>query len=147
VRVNRAEAWRWLAAVVLFSRENAMRTVLTALIFSAGLGTQTLAAEAPAGGAWTDCSVVSVAAFRDYVLVTCAEAPGAGLKGAGVATGTPREFGIEAMSPLTDPTLRLSMAAKAGGRPLGILYVKDSAANPPGCLLERCRRIAGVELK
>ena len=124
-----------------------MRTVLTALIFSAGLGTQTLAAEAPAGGAWTDCSVVSVAAFRDYVLVTCAEAPGAGLKGAGVANGTPREFGIESMIPLTDPVLRLSMVAKSGGRPLGILFVKDAVANPPGCLLERCRRIAGVELK
>lgn len=124
-----------------------MRTLVTALIFSAGLGSQAVAAEAPEGGAWTDCSVISVAAFRDYVLMTCAAAPGAGLQGAGVAPGTPREFGIEAMSPLTDPALRLSMAAKAGGRPLGILYVKDSAANPPGCLLDRCRRIAGVELK
>ena len=124
-----------------------MRTVLMAVVLGAGLTSAATAAEAPTGGAWTDCSVTSVAAFRDYLLVTCAAGPGAGLQGSGIATGTPREFGIESMSPLTDPVLRLSMAAKAGGRPLAILFVKDSAANPPGCLLDRCRRIAGVELK
>lgn len=126
-----------------------MRTVLTVLSLALGLGLTgaATAAEAPAGGAWTDCSVTSVAAFRDYLLVSCAAAPGPGLQGAGVATGTPREFGIESMSPLTDPVLRLAMAAKSGARPLAILYVKDSAANPPGCMLDRCRRIAGVELK
>lgn len=128
-----------------------MRTVLTALSVGLALGLGVtggaLAAEAPVGGAWTDCTVLSVAAFRENVLVTCAPAPGAGLQGAGVATGTPREFGIEVMSPLTDPVLRLALSAKSSGRPLGILYVKDSAANPPGCLMERCRRIAGVELK
>ena len=87
--------------------------------------------------------MTSVAAFRAYLLVSCAAPSGP----AGSAGAPPREFGIESLSPLTDPVLRLAMAAKAGGRPLAILYVKDQAANPPGCMLDRCRRIAGVELK
>ena len=122
-----------------------MRPVLIALVLSGGLTGAAMAAEAPAGGVWTDCSVVSIAAYRDYLMVTCAAPAGVGLQGAGDVR--PREFAIESTSPLADPVLRITMAAKAGGRPLGILYVKDSAANPPGCLLDRCRRIAGVELK
>ena len=122
-----------------------MRTILIALGLCSGLAGAATAMEAPAGGAWTDCSVTSVAAFRDFLLVSCAAPPGPAVKGA--EEGPPREFGIETLSPLTDPVLRLAMAAKSGGRPLAILYVKDRAANPPGCLFERCRRIAGVELK
>jgi len=122
-----------------------MRTILTALLLCGSLSVPALAADAPEGGAWIDCSVTSVAAFRDHLLVRCAAPAAAGLQGG--SDTAPREFAIEAMGPLTDPVLRLAMAAKSGGRPLAILYVRDPAANPAGCPVDRCRRIAAVELK
>lgn len=123
-----------------------MKIILTALVLSAGLTGAAVASDAPEGGAWTDCTVSSVAAFRDHVTIHCAAAPaGKSLDGGG--EGGPRDFAIESMGPLTDPVLRLAVGAKSGGRPLAILYVKDPAANPPGCPAERCRRIAGIELK
>lgn len=118
-----------------------MRTICTVLILAAGLSGPAVAAEAPAGGAWLDCSVATISAYRDRLIVSCAAST---LQGGGAA---PREFAIEAMGPLTDPVLRLAMAAKSGARPLAILYVKDPAANPPGCPADGCRRIAAVELK
>lgn len=122
-----------------------MRTFLTILTLGIGLTTAASAADAPEGGAWTDCSVTSVAAFRDHLVVRCAAPAATGLQGA--SDTAPREFAIEAMGPLTDPVLRLAMAAKSGGRPLAVLYVRDPAANPVGCPADRCRRIAAVELK
>lgn len=121
-----------------------MRTILTALILCGGLGGPAMAADAPEGGAWTDCTVASIAAFRDHLVVRCAT-PAVSLQG-GAEPGL-REFALEATGPLSDPVLRLAMAAKSGGRPLAVLYVRDQAANPVGCLADRCRRIAGVELK
>lgn len=118
-----------------------MRTICAVLILAAGLTGPALAAEAPAGGAWLDCSVATIGAYRDRLTVSCAAST---LRG---GVEAPREFAIEAMGPLTDPVLRLAMAAKSGTRPLAILYVKDPAANPPGCPADRCRRIAAVELK
>jgi hypothetical protein len=117
-----------------------MRTICAVLILASGLTGPALAAETPAGGAWLDCSVATIGAYRDRVTVSCAAS---NLQGG----DAPREFAIEAMGPLTDPVLRLAMAAKSGARPLAILYVKDPAANPPGCAADRCRRIAAVELK
>ena len=117
-----------------------MRTICAVLILAAGLTSPTLAAEAPAGGAWLDCTVATIGAYRDRLTVSCAASS---LLGA----DAPQEFAIEAMGPLTDPVLRLAMAAKSGARPLAILYVKDPSANPPGCVADRCRRIAAVELK
>lgn len=123
-----------------------MRTILTALLLGAGLGAPALAADAPDGGAWTDCSVSSVVAYRDHLLVRCAGAgPAPGLQGA--PEGLPREFGIEAVGPLADPVLRLAVEAKGRGRPLAILYVRDTVSNPAGCAADRCRRIVAVELK
>lgn len=123
-----------------------MRIKLTALLAAAALAGPASAGDAPEGGAWVDCSVASVAAFRDRVVVHCAgPAAPSGLTGA--ADGPPRDFAIETTGPLTDPVLRLAVAAKGGGRPLAILYVKDPGANPSGCPADRCRRIAGVELK
>lgn len=123
-----------------------MKIILTALVLGAGLTGPAVAGDTPEGGAWIDCTVSSVAAFRDRVVIHCAAPPaGKGLEGA--ADAPPRDFAIESMGPLTDPVLRLAVSARSGGRPLAILYVKDPAANPPGCPAERCRRIAGIELK
>lgn len=123
-----------------------MRTILTGLLLAASLCGGARAGDAPEGGAWTDCSVTAVAAFRDRLIVRCAAPPpGAPLQGGSDAP--PREFAIEAMGPLTEPVLRLAIEAKGRGRPLIILYVRDASANPPGCPVDRCRRIAAVELK
>lgn len=123
-----------------------MKSILTALIVFAGLSGPALAAEAPEGGAWTDCAVTSVSVYRDHVSVHCAaSAPAPALQGAGEAI--PREFAIETAGLLTDPVLRLALEAKGRGKPLAILYVRDASANPPGCVADGCRRIAAVELK
>jgi hypothetical protein len=122
-----------------------MRTILTALILGASLTGAARAEDPPSGGAWIDCTVVSVAAFRDRLIVRCASAaPARGLQG---EAETPREFAIESIGPLTEPVLRLAIEAKGRGRPLAILYVRDPSANPAGCPADRCRRIAAVELK
>jgi hypothetical protein len=123
--------------------------MLAALIAGMTLTTASAAEDPPTGGAWADCAVASVAAFRDRIIVRCAPpapAKGGGLSGA-AEPAVLREFAIESVGPLTDPTLRLAVAARTSGRPLEILYVKDPGANPPGCPSDRCRRIAGVELK
>ncbi|MFZ5669592.1 MAG: hypothetical protein ACOY4K_08860 [Pseudomonadota bacterium] len=120
-----------------------MRTWLAALTACAAVAVPAAAEEAPPGGAWTDCQVSSVAAYRDRIIVRCAAPPLAkGLDG-----GQPREFAIESMGPLSDPTLRLALAAREAARPLAILYVMDPVANPSGCPADRCRRIAAVELR
>lgn len=121
-----------------------MRTSIVALFLGVGLTGAASAADAPAGGAWTDCSVASVAAFRDHLTIHCgAPTLASGLLGEAQL----REFAIESTGPLTEPVLRLAIEAKDRGRPLAILFVRDAAANPPGCPLDRCRRIAGLELK
>ncbi|MDP1737423.1 MAG: hypothetical protein Q8L23_08280 [Caulobacter sp.] len=123
-----------------------MRTILTALFLAASLTVPALAEDPPMGGAWIDCNVASVAAFRDRLIVRCASvAPAKGLQGE--TEGPPREFAIEAVGPLTEPVLRLAIEAKGRGRPLTILYVREASANPAGCPADRCRRIAAVELK
>ncbi|MFA7263383.1 MAG: hypothetical protein WC068_10200 [Caulobacter sp.] len=113
-----------------------------ALFLSVGLTGAVEAADAPEGGAWIDCPVTSVAAFRDHLTVRCG-ATASGLRG----EVSPREFAIESTGPLTEPLLRLAVEAKGQGKPLAILFVRDPAANPPGCPVDRCRRIAGLELK
>jgi hypothetical protein len=140
-----------------------MRTVLTALSVGLALGLGVtggaLAAEAPVGGAWTDCTVLSVAAFRENVLVTCAAAPGAGLQGAGVATGTPREFGIEVMSPPDRPGAAPGPVGQeqraAPGHPVRQGLRRQSAGLPDGTLpsdrrggaeIAGCRRGRGLTL-
>ncbi len=102
-----------------------------------------LAQEAPEGGAWTDCMVSEIAAFRDRVEIVCA-APGKGMAG---EKSAPRRFAIENRDPLTEGLLPLAIEAKGKGRPLGILYVVSAEANPTDCAKETCRRMAGVVLK
>lgn len=121
-----------------------MRTILGTSLLAAGLlAGAARAGETPPGGAWAECQVTAVAAFRDRVELRCA-GPAADLAG---GEGAPREFAIETLGPLTEPVLRLAIAAKDRGRPLGVLFVKDAAANPGGCVADRCRRIAGIELR
>ena len=57
---------------------------------------------------------------------------------------TPREFAMELNDRLADIVIRLATEAKGRGKPLGVLYVKASAANPAGCVPERCRRLVAV---
>jgi hypothetical protein len=104
-----------------------------------------LAQEAPEGGAWTDCSVAEIGAYRDRVEIVCA-APAAGKGMAGEKTG-PRRFAVENRDPLTDGLLKLAIEAKGRGRPLGVLYVVSPDANPADCSKETCRRAAAVVLK
>lgn len=118
-----------------------MRTLSIVLAATAAAAIAVPAAareDAPQGGAWIDCQVGSIQAFRDRLVVKCA----------GPAGGeAPREFALEMVDRMADSVLRLSIEAKGRGKPLGLLYVKDKAANPAGCDVERCRRVAGVELK
>lgn len=116
-----------------------MRLLLTALIAAAALAAPAAAREdAPAGGAWTECNVTSISAYRDRLVLKCG----------GIAGGeTPREFAVELVDRMADIVLKLSIEAKGRAKPLNVLYVKDAAANPAGCDRERCRRVAALELK
>lgn len=105
-----------------------------------------LAEEAPEGGAWTDCTVAEIGAYRDRVEIVCA-APAAAGKGMAGEKSPPRRFAVENRDPLTDGLLKLAIEAKGRGRPLGILYVVAPEANPADCAKETCRRAAGVVLK
>lgn len=93
---------------------------------------------APEGGAWADCTVIGVGVYRDRFELKCAGAASA---------DNPRVFAIEMMDRMTDPVLRMGLEAKARGKPLAVLYVKATIANPAGCPPETCRRIVGVESK
>jgi hypothetical protein len=101
------------------------------------------AQEAPEGGAWTDCTVAEIAAYRDRVEIVCA-APAKGMAGEKTA---PRRFAVENRDPLTDGLLKLAIEAKGRARPLGVLYVVAPEANPADCPKETCRRVAAVVLK
>lgn len=103
------------------------------------------AADAPDGGAWTDCTVSEIAAFRDRLEIACA-APAAAKGMAGDKPG-PRRFAVETRDPLTESLLTLALEAKGRNRPLGILYVVAPEANPADCPAETCRRAAGAVLK
>ena len=116
-----------------------MRALLPALVLAAAtLSAPVFAQEAPAGGAWTDCTVTAVTVLRDRVVVKCG-----GLAGA----DTPRMFALETSDRLLDPVLRVALDAKARGRPMGVLYVKATVASPPGCAPADCRRLVAVESK
>ncbi len=115
-----------------------MRTLLLALAAASALATPAFAQDTPEGGAWTDCTVASVALLRDRMLVKCA-----GLAGA----DTPRTFAMETNDRLLDPVLRIALDGKARGKPIGVLYVKATMASPPGCAPADCRRLVAVESK
>lgn len=104
-----------------------------------------LAQDAPEGGAWTDCTVAEIAAYRDRIEITCA-APAAGKTLPGEKPD-PRRFAVESRDPLTEGLLTLAIEAKSKGRPLGILYVVSPEANPADCGRLTCRRAAGAVLR
>ncbi|MDB5468662.1 MAG: hypothetical protein JWR84_222 [Caulobacter sp.] len=104
-----------------------------------------LAQDAPEGGAWIDCTVAEIAAFRDRIEIVCAGP--AAVKGMAGEKSGPRRFAVETRDPLTESLLPLAIEAKGRGRTLGILYVVAPEANPADCARETCRRAAGVVLK
>lgn len=117
------------------------RLLLVAALLAAPL--PALAQEPPEGGAWADCTVSEIAAFRDRLEVACA-APAKGM--AGEKAG-PSRFAVETRDPLTESLLTLALEAKGRTRTLRVLYVVAPEANPADCPAETCRRAAGVVLK
>lgn len=120
-----------------------MRTLLATVAAALLLAPSAMAQEAPEGGAWIDCQVTAITAFRDRVSVTCGAAAARELTG---AAGV-REYMVETNDPLADYLVRLALEAKGRGRPLGLLLVKAPEANPVECPAETCRRAAGAVLK
>ncbi len=118
------------------------RLILTAALLLAPAA-PALADEPPDGGAWTDCTVAEVAAYRDRIEIACA----ATAKGMAGEKAAPRRFAVETRDPVTESLLTLALEAKGRARPLGVLYVKAPEANPEGCPAETCRRAAGAVLK
>jgi hypothetical protein len=102
-----------------------------------------IAQDVPDGGAWTDCTISEIAAYRDRLEIACA-APAKGM--AGEKAG-PNRFAVETRDPLTESLLTLAIEAKGRARTLRILYVVASEANPADCPAETCRRAAGAVLK
>ena len=120
-----------------------MRTLLATVAAALLLAPSARAQEAPEGGAWIDCQVTAITAFRDRMSVTCAAAAPREVTGsAGV-----REYMVETNDPLADLLTRLAIEAKGRARPLGLLLVRAPEANPAECPAESCRRVAGAMLK
>lgn len=119
-------------------------TLAAALLLTAVAAPVLAEEDSPEGGAWTECQVSEITAFRDRLEVRCTGTASRGIDG---ETPVPRQFAVETRDPLTDSLLRLAIEAKGRTRPLSILYVKAPAANPAGCAPETCRRVAGVTLK
>lgn len=125
-----------------------MRTILTTLAASLILtGVANSAEPPPPGGAWVDCTLASITAYRDHLILRCSVATPTGELEGGADSPPPREFAVEAVGPLSDPVIRMALDARARGKPLAILYVRDPVANPAGCAVEWCRRIMAVETK
>lgn len=92
--------------------------------------------DTPAGGAWINCDLVSISAYRNRIAITCA-----GL------TGAPNTFAVEMTNPLADATLRLAQQSLTLKRPLRVLYVIAPEGNPAGCDPKNCRGIVGIEAR
>ena len=120
-------------------------TVAALLLVPSFAGAQDLPS-APNGGAWMECNVTVISAYRDHIGVSCAAPAGIGLSGQS-AEDTPRQFAVEMTNALADAVLRLSQQAVTLRRPLRLLYVVAPEGNPSGCPAKTCRGIVGVELR
>lgn len=103
-----------------------MRTILTALFLCGSLAGPALAADAPEGGALDGLYSVFQSRPSAITWLSAARRPAAGPQGS--ETGL-REFALEATGPLSDPVLRLAVAARSGGRSLAV-YVRDRPPTP-----------------
>ncbi|RYF95009.1 MAG: hypothetical protein EON95_03175 [Caulobacteraceae bacterium] len=121
-----------------------MKQLLLIAALSLAASAPALAQDAPEGGAWTDCTVSEIAAYRDRVEIVCA---GPAAKGMAGDKAGPRRFAVETRDPVTDSLLKLAIEAKGRSRPLGVLYVVAPEANPADCPAATCRRVAGATLK
>lgn len=102
-----------------------------------------LAQDAPEGGAWADCTVSEIAAYRDRLEIACTAAA----KGMAGEKAGPNRFAVETRDPLTESLLTLAIEAKGRTRTLRVLYVVSPQANPADCPAETCRRAAAAVLK
>ena len=123
-----------------------LRLTLAALLLAPSFAGAQDAPSAPNGGAWIDCNIIAISAYRDHIGVTCAAPAGVGLSGQS-PDDTPRQFAVEMTNALADALLRLSQQAVTLKRPLRLLYVIAPEGNPSGCPAKTCRGIVGVELR
>lgn len=93
--------------------------------------------DTPAGGAWTECSLLAISAYRNRIGIACAPGP----------AGAPTQFAVEMTNPLADATLRLAQQSLTLKRPLRVLYVIAPEGNPAGCDPKTCRGIVGIEAR
>lgn len=96
------------------------------------------APDTPAGGAWTECSLLAISAYRGRIGITCT--PDADKT-------APSQFAVEMTNPLADATLRLAQQSLTLKRPLRVLYVIAPEGNPAGCDPKNCRGIVGIEAR
>lgn len=94
--------------------------------------------DTPDGGAWTDCSLVAISAWRNRIGITCAPGPD---------KTAPSQFSVEMTNPLADATLRLAQQSMTLKRPLRVLYVISPDGNPMGCDKANCRGIVAIEAR
>ncbi len=102
--------------------------------------------DAPTGGAWTDCNITVISAYRNRIAVSCAAPVPNGVAGQ-APDSTPRQFAVEMTNPLADAVLRLAQQAIALKRPVRVLYVVSPEGNPAGCDVKICRGIVGIEAR
>jgi hypothetical protein len=120
-----------------------MKTLLSltaaALLLGPAFASADDAPAAPAGGAWAECNILAISAYRDHIGLICMPPS--------PDDGAPRQFAVEMTNPLSDAVLRLAQQSLTLKRPLRLLYVVAPEGNPNGCPAKTCRGIVGVEAR
>ena len=90
----------------------------------------------------TSCRVGEVAVFPDRVHVFCTRDIGFPNMG---MNQTSMYFAVEIASPLAAYLVAIASDATVSRRDIAVIFDSDPAFNPPGCLVDDCRRALVVK--
>lgn len=119
------------------------RILIMALALSGAIAANTATLPAPAAAAEQTraCKVVNVAVLANRIHIRCNPVAGGGL------VAPPIFFAVELNNPMADKAVALAAQALIANRELSITYEGTPGANPPGCLVQDCRRLTSVWLQ
>lgn len=122
--------------------------IRNAFLAASAIAACAFAAPAYAGQVEVDCAVKTVGVFENRVHVECVNLSGNlgfGLGQKKPALATPY-FAVPISSPMAAQVIAVGTAALNGhSRQVHIFYDNNPARNPPGCQVNDCRLLLGLE--